>query len=831
MRDNVSDRSASRRAARFALVVGLALALAAWTAGTASASPAASTMVTLDDLQARLATGPIDGYLLTTMHGTSPEQIPVRVLAVVEGFTWGKLIMFDSTAPAIQQAGGVAAGMSGSPIYIDDGGTDKIIGAVSYGEDFSLGGTGLATPIEYMAQEQDQYAASSLGTTHVSAAASGSRTVRLATSVLTSSGTVREVVIAPTERAAQAVPSAAGQIVVHPLALAEIGGMPASSGAYKKLAAKLEAAGLTVVPAEKAQAASLTTPALEPGSPCGVLFSTGLYWTGVLGTVTYVDGDTVLAFGHPVLGDEFGWDLGVGAMQVLLTGATVDGTWPSAAAPAKMMTPADAKGTAIEDRSAGVIAKLGDTSAQSSAFPITTTVTVNGAGAPVVDMSDADQWFATTYWPGAGDDYGMEDPGAVGMLVSAGLYHALGSDAGAGSGTTTTTVVAHQPGGAPVTVAHENVWDTDGQFVYLGELAASDAATMVTSLVSDPYDLRHVIIDSVDVTASLSNARRYAGIVDLQLAHALKIGGNDVLVKYYAWGSPDLQTEHVTLTVPKGTSLTGTLAVFSSSAAAEYGGDYYTGASAPAAGPETLAQVAARLAAAGTNGDLAVSYAAGDGSDDYDGSEAESEAAAQTIAHTGLVFSGYVTKQTTRRVTLRAPAEVSYGASVPVAGTVAGATGDVRVAIYRHRVGVPQPTVPQQTVTAVYEDGVASFKAMLPASAHNEIVTAEAGPVSATDLPSAASRKVLVRAKLELDEHRSGRHVVVTARVRPRDAGGAVQFERWSAGRWATVKRVSVAPGGSARVTLGARLATRVRARFVGSALNEPSPWVSGSDR
>ena len=41
--------------------------------------------------------------------------------------------------------------MSGSPIYVVDDGVAKLIGALSYGHVFTLGGTGLATPIEYMA--------------------------------------------------------------------------------------------------------------------------------------------------------------------------------------------------------------------------------------------------------------------------------------------------------------------------------------------------------------------------------------------------------------------------------------------------------------------------------------------------------------------------------------------------------------------------------------------------------------------------------------------------------------------------------------------------------
>ena len=39
--------------------------------------------------------------------------------------------------------------MSGSPIFVDDGG-DKLVGALSYGNWFTLDGYGLATPIDAM---------------------------------------------------------------------------------------------------------------------------------------------------------------------------------------------------------------------------------------------------------------------------------------------------------------------------------------------------------------------------------------------------------------------------------------------------------------------------------------------------------------------------------------------------------------------------------------------------------------------------------------------------------------------------------------------------------
>ena len=113
------------------LLVLLALVLAALSVAAAPAL-AANVGPTLDltELQSKLAGGtPVPGYMKTVLNGTTVTDIPVRVLAIVDSSTWGKLIMFDSTDAQITDIGGVAAGMSGSPIYVTDGGADKMIGA------------------------------------------------------------------------------------------------------------------------------------------------------------------------------------------------------------------------------------------------------------------------------------------------------------------------------------------------------------------------------------------------------------------------------------------------------------------------------------------------------------------------------------------------------------------------------------------------------------------------------------------------------------------------------------------------------------------------------
>ena len=297
----------------------------------------------------------------------------------MDGFYWGKLIMFESTDPAITDIGGIAAGMSGSPIYVNVDGTDRIVGAVSYGDWFTLRGTGLATPIEYMTSLQDQYAAAAQA-----ARAPVRRHARPAGRDLRR----RRQEAGPRRRHDRGRRGRRGHASARrgedhrPLERQH--GLP-QAGDEARGQRPDGALGRAPPPAPDA------TPALEAGSPCGVVFSTGHYALSVLGTVTYVDGDAALLFGHPILGGYSGLDLGLGPIEGRLTGATVDAVWPSTNTPYKMMTPADAKGLAVQDRSAGVVARL---SGAMATFPVTTHGSLNG-GAAVTDVTDLGQWFAT----------------------------------------------------------------------------------------------------------------------------------------------------------------------------------------------------------------------------------------------------------------------------------------------------------------------------------------------------------------------------------------------------------------------------------------------------
>src|SRR5207244_3500392 len=81
--------------------------------------------------------------------GTAISEFQVTILGVLRNAgPAGDLVLFRASGPAIQASGGLASGMSGSPIYL--GG--KLAGAFSYSFQFADPMVGLFTPIEDMLQ-------------------------------------------------------------------------------------------------------------------------------------------------------------------------------------------------------------------------------------------------------------------------------------------------------------------------------------------------------------------------------------------------------------------------------------------------------------------------------------------------------------------------------------------------------------------------------------------------------------------------------------------------------------------------------------------------------
>src|SRR5579864_8150610 len=146
---------ARRRFRVVALVIAaVALAAAAWSPAPGAAGPA---VLPAHDIAVGMT-----GVGKTVIIGTAVVPFNVRVLGILRNAgPAGDLVLFRASGPAIQSVGGIAAGMSGSPIYLEG----KLAGALSYTFQASDPTVGLFTPIEDMLRVLPAPAQSSVGFT------------------------------------------------------------------------------------------------------------------------------------------------------------------------------------------------------------------------------------------------------------------------------------------------------------------------------------------------------------------------------------------------------------------------------------------------------------------------------------------------------------------------------------------------------------------------------------------------------------------------------------------------------------------------------------------
>jgi hypothetical protein len=106
-----------------------------------------------------------------------------------------------------------------------------------------------------------------------------------------------------------------------------------------------------VPPVDGASGAPRTDGLLRPGDPVGASLMRGDYETGATGTVTYVDGNRVYAFGHPFLG--------LGPTRMPMTQARVYAVLPSLQSSMKIADLGPVIGTISQDRATAIGGTLG----------------------------------------------------------------------------------------------------------------------------------------------------------------------------------------------------------------------------------------------------------------------------------------------------------------------------------------------------------------------------------------------------------------------------------------------------------------------------------------
>ena len=285
----------------------------------------------------------MEGYGLTVFQGTKVERFNVKVIGTIKKVLNNKdAILVRLSGPQMGK-NNVIRGMSGSPVYING----KLIGAVSYGFDFSLEPLCGVTPIEYMLDALNPSSESSSPPNRISKIEP--------TSVPASAFSGEQRIMPSSSAAPHMVP------LMPPVSLAGFSsraenflsehfkdiGMYCSSGGAGALDPTLSKSGV-----------------IQPGGAVSVMLTTGDFNISACGTATACFKDKFIAFGHPFLQ--------AGLVDFPLAASYIHQVMPNAAASFKMSSPTKIVGAMISDRPWSIGGQLGKTAHM---IPVTYTVT------------------------------------------------------------------------------------------------------------------------------------------------------------------------------------------------------------------------------------------------------------------------------------------------------------------------------------------------------------------------------------------------------------------------------------------------------------------------
>jgi hypothetical protein len=278
------------------------------------------------------------GHGLTIFQGSKPERFEVEVLGVVNGFANPKqsIIIAKLSGGQVDKTG-VFAGMSGSPVYIED----KLVGAVAYAFPFAKEPIAGIQPIQNMiglvengnAPEPRPSSSVSFNTLLSQAEPNGNSLSALSGTRAVS--TTGQMVPIATPVSFSGVPQAVLDMFADDLrkiGIQPIAGLGSSSS--------------------NAPMAPFNENTLLPGSSVTVQLARGDFSYDAAGTVTYRDGERIFAFGHPFLASgATSWPMA--ESQVVTVIANLNNSF-------KISTTGNLVGSISQDRATCVFGQLGD---------------------------------------------------------------------------------------------------------------------------------------------------------------------------------------------------------------------------------------------------------------------------------------------------------------------------------------------------------------------------------------------------------------------------------------------------------------------------------------
>ena len=304
-----------------------------------------------------LKTG-MKGYGKTVVSGRKIENFDIEILGVLQNnkineslLINGRSILVKVSGEAIKQAGGIASGMSGSPVYVDN----KLIGGLSSGWLLTDHTVGLVTPIEEMLEiwtyPDVAFAPSVKKEEKTNNIWKLNTPVKLGCNFI---DTIYEIdngspVPNNLKNNETVFAKVAGDIYINGL----------EGRAAENFKSKIKGKNVIISKntdlnfADSYETDNLNeaAAAFEPGSALAIQLARGDISMATLGTMTHRSGHRILALAHPFLKK--------GSVSFLMTGAYIHHSFASVQMPFKIGAPTEMLGIITQDREKGISGNIG----------------------------------------------------------------------------------------------------------------------------------------------------------------------------------------------------------------------------------------------------------------------------------------------------------------------------------------------------------------------------------------------------------------------------------------------------------------------------------------
>ena len=405
------------------------------------------------------------GHADTVVQGDKIDSFKVEVLGVMkQRGPSGDLILIKVSGPVIDASGGIVHGMSGSPVYIDG----KLVGAVAYGWGFTDGTLGMVTPIDQMVKLWD-------------------------------------------EKYQKDLPNPWKDTELIPL------GTPLMADGYDEaslsyLGTKFKDFGYKGYATASDSTDDIVKP-MVPGGSIAALLVKGDLKMGAVGTVTYVDKDKVVAFGHPF--DKRG------STGYFMNNSSIFTIVKSMDSGFKLGSLGREVGVITEDRGAGIAGTVG----------------VFGKGVPVrMNLRDLDRGVERN----AGVTV-VESPKMTPTLVATSVYSLLNKTldrVGGGTAKINIKITPVDPN-LPTLERRNMVYSSSA----VSEKSIDELFDIVESLMNNafkPYEIRDIQVD-----VQVEEAKRTANIIDASADQVIVSPGDDIaiIVNLQAYQKGKIQKE------------------------------------------------------------------------------------------------------------------------------------------------------------------------------------------------------------------------------------------------------------------------------------------------